>query len=87
MEQEIERAKGRIAAFHICDWLMDTVDLHLDRGMMGDSVIDIPRIRQLVEASGYEGYREAEIFSARNWWQRDPNEVVEVVKERYLRYV
>lgn len=87
MEQEIERAKGRIAAFHICDWLMDTVDLRLDRGMMGDGVIDIPRIRKLVEASGYQGHREVEIFSARNWWQRDPDEVVEVVKERYLRYV
>ncbi len=87
LAQEIKRATGRISAFHICDWLMDTQDLRLDRGMMGDGVIDIPHIRRLVEATGYTGYREVEIFSARNWWRRDPDEVVEVVKERYLRYV
>ena len=87
MVQEIERAEGRIAAFHVSDWLMDTQDLRLDRGMMGDGVIDIPGIRHLVEAAGYDGFNEVEIFSARNWWQRDPDEVVEVVKDRYRRYV
>lgn len=87
LEKEIARAKGAIAAFHINDWLTDTRDLRLDRGMMGDGTIDIPRIRQLVEATGYNGYHEVEIFSARNWWQRDPDEVVKVIKERYLNYV
>ena len=53
---------GRIVSFHVCDWLMDTTDLRLDRGMMGDGVIDIRRIRRLVEATGYDGYREVEIF-------------------------
>ncbi len=84
MEREIERAAGRIVSFHVCDWLMDTTDLRLDRGMMGDGVIDIRRIRRLVEATGYDGYREVEIFSERNWWRRDPDEVVEITKERYL---
>ena len=84
MEREIERAAGRIVSFHICDWLMDTKDLRLDRGMMGDGVIDIRRIRKLVEATGYEGYHEVEIFSARNWWRRDADEVVEIAKSRYL---
>ena len=87
LEQEIARAKGCIAAFHINDWLTDTQDLRLDRGMMGDGIIDIPRIRQLVEATGYNGFHEVEIFSARNWWQRNPDEVVEVIKDRYLTYV
>ena len=87
MEREIERAAGRIVSFHVCDWLMDTTDLRLDRGMMGDGVIDIRRIRRLVEATGYSGYREVEIFSERNWWRRDPDEVVEVVKSRYLSEV
>ena len=80
MEREIERAAGRIVSFHVCDWLMDTTDLRLDRGMMGDGVIDIRRIRRLVEATGYDGYREVEIFSERNWWRRDPDEVVEITK-------
>ena len=84
MEREIERAAGRIVSFHVCDWLLDTTDLRLDRGMMGDGVIDIRRIRGLVEATGYDGYREVEIFSERNWWQRDPDEVVAVAKARYL---
>ena len=84
MEQELERAAGRIVSFHVCDWLMNTTDLRLDRGMMGDGVIDIRRIRRLVEATGYDGYREVEIFSERNWWRRDPDEVVAIAKERYL---
>ncbi len=84
MEREIERSAGRILSFHVCDWLMDTTDLRLDRGMMGDGVIDIRRIRRLVEAAGYNGYREVEIFSERNWWHRDPDEVVAIAKARYL---
>jgi sugar phosphate isomerase/epimerase len=80
---EIARAGARICAFHINDWLADTQDLRLDRGMMGDGVIDIAAIRALVEAAGYEGYREVEIFSQRDWWRRDPDEVIRVVKERY----
>ncbi len=84
MEREIERAAGRIVSLHVCDWLLDTTDLRLDRGMMGDGVIDIRRIRSLVEATGYDGYREVEIFSERNWWKRDPDEVVAIAKARYL---
>jgi sugar phosphate isomerase/epimerase len=83
LEAGIARAGKRICAFHISDWLPDTQDLRLDRGMMGDGVIDIPAIRRMVEAAGYTGQREVEIFSARNWWKRDPDEVVRVVKERY----
>jgi len=59
-----------------------TTDLLLDRGMMGDGVIDLPRIRSWVEAAGFEGYTEVEIMSAQNWWKRDPDEVVRVCLER-----
>ncbi len=74
---------ARILAFHICDWLVPTTDLLLDRGMMGDGVIDIRRIRRMVEAAGFTGLHEAEIFSAGNWWKRDPDEVLEICKERH----
>ncbi|NJM92779.1 MAG: sugar phosphate isomerase/epimerase [Rhodospirillaceae bacterium] len=77
------RARRRILAFHVCDWLVPTTDLLLDRGMMGDGVIDLPRIRGWVEAGGFTGCVEVEIFSAANWWKRDPNEVLAVVQERY----
>jgi sugar phosphate isomerase/epimerase len=55
--------------------------------MMGDGVIDIPAIRKMVEATGYDGYHEVEIFSERNWWRKDPDEVVSTVKDRYLQFV
>jgi sugar phosphate isomerase/epimerase len=79
---QIVRAGKRICAFHINDWLPDTKDLRFDRGMMGDGVIDIPAIRSMVEDEGYHGPCEVEIFSARNWWRRDPDEVIEIIKER-----
>jgi len=60
-----------------------TQDLVLDRGMMGDGVIDVPGIRALMEAAGYDGLIEVEIMSARDWWGRDPDEVLQVVKERF----
>lgn len=82
LEAEIKRAGKRICAFHVSDWLPDTQDLRLDRGMMGDGLIDIPGIRRMVEAAGYAGHCEVEIFSARNWWKRDPDDVVRTVKER-----
>jgi sugar phosphate isomerase/epimerase len=85
LEHEIARAgrAGRILGFHVCDWLVPTADLLLDRGMMGDGVIDIPRIRGWVEAAGYRDCVEVEIFSANNWWKRDPDEVLQTVRARY----
>jgi sugar phosphate isomerase/epimerase len=82
LEREIARAGSRILAFHVCDWLVPTRDLLLDRGMMGDGVVDIPRIRGFVEKAGFRGAIEVEIFSAENWWKRPPEEVLAVCKER-----
>ena len=62
---------------------MPTTDLLNDRGMMGDGVIDIPRIRGWVEAAGFAGYSEVEIFSTENWWQRDGDEVLDTCIERH----
>jgi sugar phosphate isomerase/epimerase len=83
LEREIARAGARICAFHVSDWLVDTQDTRLDRGMMGDGVIDLPAMRRMVEAAGYDGPIEVEIFSARNWWKRPADEVIGVVKERF----
>ena len=74
--------RERILGFHVCDWLVPTTDLLLDRGMMGDGVIDLPQIRGWVEGAGFDGYTEVEIMSAQNWWKRDPDEVVTVCLER-----
>ncbi|MCZ4347861.1 sugar phosphate isomerase/epimerase family protein [Devosia neptuniae] len=73
---------NRIFAHHICDWLVPTKDMLLDRGMMGDGVIDLPGIRKMVEDAGFFGPQEVEIFSQDNWWKRPGDEVLAVIKER-----
>ena len=88
LHAQIERAgKERLLAFHVCDWLTPTTHLLEDRGMMGDGVIDIPRLRAAVEAQGFAGYSEVEIFSRTNWWQRDGGETLDVCIERHRRCV
>ena len=74
---------GAILAHHICDWLVPTDDLLIDRGMMGDGVIDLPGIRAMIEAAGFHGAQEVEIFSAENWWKRPGDEVLATCVERF----
>jgi len=87
LKREIERAAGsspsRLLAYHISDWLVPTTDLLTDRGMMGDGVIDLRLLRSWMEESGYRGMHEVEIFSANNWWKRDPDEVLATCKARH----
>ena len=84
LQAQVARAgRERLLAFHACDWLVPTADLLLDRGMMGDGVIDIRRIRGWVEAQGFAGYSEVEIFSERNWWQREHGEVLDTCIARH----
>ena len=82
LESQIERAAGRIAAYHVSDWLPDTRDLRFDRGMPGDGVIDFRRFAERVTAAGYRGRHEVEILSNR-WWREDPETVVATVVERF----
>jgi sugar phosphate isomerase/epimerase len=78
----LKRAGARILAHHICDWLVPTRHLLTDRGMMGDGVIDFPAIRRMIEAAGYRGIQEVEIFSE-DWWARPGDEVLATVMERF----
>lgn len=83
LSAQITRAgRNRLLAFHVCDWLVPTTDLLLDRGMMGDGVIDLKGIRAMIENAGYNGPQEVEIFSQNNWWKRPGDEVLAVIKER-----
>ncbi len=84
LEAQITRAgrHGRLLAFHLSDWLVPTSDMLLDRGMMGDGVIDIRCIRQWMESADYDGNVEVEIFSHDNWWQRPVTEILTVCAER-----
>lgn len=81
---ELRRAgQQRILGYHLCDWLAETRDVLLDRGMMGDGVADLKAIRAAVEDAGYIGSCEVEIFSAGNWWKRDPEDVLDICVERF----
>ena len=84
---QIERAgKERLLAFHVCDWLVPMKDMLLDRGMMGDGVIDIPSLRRAVERQGYQGFVEVEILST-DWWSRPLDEVLDTCIARYRTVV
>lgn len=85
LEREIARAGDRIVNFHVSDWLRETRDVRLDRGMPGDGQIDNRRIRGAVEAAGFNGLVEVEIFSDADWWRRPPDETVATIVERAAR--
>jgi sugar phosphate isomerase/epimerase len=88
LKAQIARAgeEKRIFAHHICDWLVPTRDLLLDRGMMGDGVIDLKGFRRMIEAAGFHGPQEVEIFSAGDWWKRPGDEVLKACIERYNKF-
>jgi sugar phosphate isomerase/epimerase len=88
LQQQIERAGSkRLLAYHVCDWLTPTRDLLNDRGMMGDGVIELKKIRGWMEAAGYAGFSEVEIFSERDWWQRPGEAVLDACVERHRSVV
>ncbi|MDF2994988.1 MAG: Xylose isomerase domain protein barrel [Xanthobacteraceae bacterium] len=83
LRSDIDRAgcSQRIAAFHICDWLVPTTDLLMDRGMIGDGVIDLSSMLRGIAAAGFAGHAEIEIFS-NNWWAVESEEVLRSCAER-----
>jgi sugar phosphate isomerase/epimerase len=84
LEKEIKRCgeKGNLAAFHICDWKQPTTDILLDRGLMGDGCIPVKQIRSWVEATGFTGFNEVEIFS-NAYWQKDQAEFLDKIIKAY----
>jgi sugar phosphate isomerase/epimerase len=85
LARQIARAGAakQIFAHHICDWLVPTKDMLLDRGMMGDGVIDFRGFRRMIEDAGFHGPQEVEIFSAEDWWKRPGDEVLKTCIERF----
>jgi sugar phosphate isomerase/epimerase len=83
--RQISRASGRIFGFHANDWLPPKPDLLLSRAMMGDGPIEIRRIRKAVDAAGYAGQIEVEIFNE-DIWNAPGDEVLSLTKERYLQH-
>jgi sugar phosphate isomerase/epimerase len=85
--EQIARAGERIASFQVCDFLVPLPsDVLLGRAMMGDGVISFPPLRAAVEAAGYRGDIEVEIFNA-DVWAADPDEVLTTMRKRYASLV
>ena len=84
---EVARAGPRLLHLHLADWLPDTSDLRLDRGMPGDGVIDFASFLSLVAATGFSGPLEFEIFSARHWWQQPPDRIAAACSARAARLI
>jgi len=87
LETEIARCGklGKLLAYHVCDWRSPTVDMLNDRGLMGEGVIPLRQIRGWVEAAGFRGFIEVEIFSNR-LWQTDQVEFLRKIQDAYLRH-
>jgi sugar phosphate isomerase/epimerase len=87
LEFEIARC-GRLKAliaFHIGDWRTPTVDFLNDRGLMGEGCIHLRQIRSWVEAAGFKGFNEVEIFSDRHW-ASDPDEYLAKIVRAYREH-
>jgi sugar phosphate isomerase/epimerase len=83
--REIARAGERIVGFHVSDWLAPPPDHLLGRGVMGDGLIEVRRLREAVDAAGYAGPIEVEIFN-RQVWDMDGDKVLKLIKERYREW-
>ena len=84
LEKEIMRcgANGNLFAFHVCDWNVPTTDMLNDRGLMGEGCIPVPAIRAWVEAAGFNGFCEVEIFSNK-FWKEDQSEFLKKIIKAY----
>jgi len=84
LKEEIARCgkNRKLFAFHLCDWLTPTRHFLFDRGLMGEGCIPIRQIRSWVEAAGFEGFHEVEIFSER-WWAEDQDILLDRIVEAY----
>jgi sugar phosphate isomerase/epimerase len=86
VEAQIARAGKRILGFHVDDWIVPIPDPLLGRGMMGDGVIELRRLRRAVDHAGYTGPIEVEIFN-QSIWEEPGDQVLKQMKQRYLEHV
>lgn len=78
--------QGTLFGFHVCDWRVDTRHLLTDRGLMGEGCVDIAGIRAMVEAAGFAGFCEVEVFSEHHWG-RDQDDYLADIVDAFARFV
>lgn len=83
---QIERARGKIVGFHVSDWPVPLPGILMGRAMMGDGVIELRRLREAVDAAGYDGPIEVEIFNEEIWKTADDG-LLELIQRRFVEYV
>lgn len=82
----IRRCGGRIAGYHVSDWITPLPDVLNGRGMMGDGVIELRSLHEAVDAAGYRGFIEVEIFNEAIW-QMPGDAILSLMCKRYLAHV
>jgi sugar phosphate isomerase/epimerase len=83
---EIARARGKIVGFHVSDWPVPLPGVLMGRAMMGDGVIELRHLRQAVDATGYSGPIEVEIFNDEVWKSADEG-LIDRIQQRFLEHV
>lgn len=83
---EIERARGRIVGFHVSDWSVPLPGILMGRSLMGEGVIELRRLRKAVEAAGYAGPIEVEIFNEQIWNTAD-DELMARIRRAFAEHV
>ncbi|MFE1030552.1 sugar phosphate isomerase/epimerase family protein [Streptomyces sp. NPDC058807] len=80
-------AGGRIHTFQLADWTTPLPEGVLNgRGQIGDGAIDMREWQGYVEAAGYTGAIEVELFSD-GLWARDGREVLAETAQRFAAHV
>lgn len=78
---------GRIHSFQLADWTTPLPEGVLNgRGQLGDGSVDFRVWRGLVEAAGYTGPIEVELFNE-ELWARDGREVLAETAARFVEHV
>jgi sugar phosphate isomerase/epimerase len=83
---QIERASGKIVGLHVSDWPVPLPGILMGRGMMGDGIIELRKLREAVDAAGYDGPIEVEIFNEEIWKHADDG-LLELIQRRFLENV
>ncbi|SEC51902.1 sugar phosphate isomerase/epimerase [Streptomyces sp. PAN_FS17] len=80
-------AGGRIHTFQLADWTTPLPEGVLTgRGQIGDGAIDMREWKGYVEAAGYDGAIEVELFND-GLWARDGREVLAETARRFVEHV
>ncbi|WFE67572.1 sugar phosphate isomerase/epimerase family protein [Micromonospora sp. WMMD714] len=84
---QLARAGDRIAAFQVADWVTPLPEgVLLGRALPGEGCVELRRLREAVDAAGYTGAVEVEVFQA-SLWSRPGPDILAATIDAYLAHV